>query len=265
MKEAPFREKSVIVTGASLGIGREIALQLAKQGACLTLAARSKEKLERVARQCRERGARASALPVDVSSQGDCRDLITHTVSVYGRIDSLICNAGVGMASRFEDLASLSVIETLMAVNFWGAVYCAFYALPYLKATRGRMVVVVAGGGKVPTPGLCGYGASKHALVGLFDSLRIELESSGVSVTTAYPEWVATGISSRALKADGTATGQVSTHEKGAMSPDACARQILEAAARRNRDAMSMRLRLGLLLAQIAPRVIDRIATRAYS
>jgi short-subunit dehydrogenase len=262
---APFREKSVIVTGASLGIGREIALQLAGQGAFLTLASRGKKELDRVADQCRERGARASVFPVDVSNQDNCSDLIEHTISVYGRIDSLICNAGVGMSSNFEDLVNLSVIETLMAVNFWGAVYCAFFALPYLKTTKGRIAVVIAGGGKIPTPGLCGYGASKHALAGFFDSLRIELEGSGVSVTTAYPEWVATGISSRALKADGTATGQISTHEKGAISPDVCARKIIEAAAKRKRDSMSLRLRLGLILGQFAPGMIDRIASWAYS
>jgi len=265
MKEAAFQGKSVIVTGASLGIGREMALQLANQGSYLTLASRDKDALNRVANQCRERGAKASIFPVDVSNQDNCSDLIEHTISVYGQIDTLICNAGVGMSSNFEDLANLSVLETVMAVNFWGAVYCAFYALPYLKATKGRIVVVNAGGGKIPTPRVSGYGASKHALVGFFDSLRIELKDSGVSVTSAFPEWVATGISSRALKADGTAIGRVSKHEKGAIPADMCARRILTAAAMRKRDSISFRLRLGLILGQIAPPLIDRIATLAYS
>jgi short-subunit dehydrogenase len=151
-----------------------------------------------------------------------------------------------------------------MAVNFWGAVYCTFYALPYLKATKGRIVVVNAGGGRIPTPHVSGYGASKHALAGFFGSLRIELEDSGVSVTSAYPEWVATGISSRALKADGVAIGRVSKHEKGGIPADVCARQILIAAAKRKRDSMSFRLRLGLIMSPIVPSLIDRIASLAY-
>jgi len=264
MKDEPFLGKSVIVTGASLGIGRQIALQLALQGARLALAARSEEELARVASLCRERGGNAVAITTDVSEEAQCKALIERTVAEYGQIDALINNAGTGMQARFDELPSLSLMERVMRVNFWGSVYCTHYALPHLRATKGRIVVVVSGGGKFPTPGACGYGASKHALVGLFDTLRIELEKSGVSVTAAYPEWVATGISGRAPRADGNPAGKVSAHEKGAMSPEVCARLIIRAGADRRREVMSAKLKLGLLMAPIVPRLVDETAARAY-
>lgn len=264
MQQEPFLQNSVIVTGASLGIGRHLALQLAEKGAWLVLAARSADELDRVAGLCRDRGGKAIAVTTDVSDHSQCKALIERSIEEYGRIDTLINNAGIGMRARFDELPDLSLMETIMRVNFWGSVYCTHYALPHLRATKGRIVVVVSGGGKFPTPGLCGYGASKHALVGLFDSLRIELEKGGVSVTAAYPDWVATGISGRALRTNGKPAGEVSAHEKGAMSPEVCARLIIRAAAERRREVMSAKLRFGLLMAPIVPRLVDGIAARAY-
>jgi NAD(P)-dependent dehydrogenase (short-subunit alcohol dehydrogenase family) len=264
MKEGPFFGKSVIVTGASLGIGREIALQLAEQGARLALGSRSNEELQRVANLCRERGATAIVTTADVSKEADCRTLVERTISKYGQIDALINNAGIGMRAMFGELPSPHVMETVMGVNFWGSVYCTYHALSHLKASNGRIVGVVSGGGKFPTPGACGYGASKHALVGFYDTIRIELKGTGVSVTAAYPEWVATGITSRAPKADGTPAGEISPHEKGATRPEVCARRILKAAADREREVVSLKLKIGVMMAEILPRVIDGIAVRAY-
>jgi short-subunit dehydrogenase len=126
-------------------------------------------------------------------------------------------------------------------------------------------VVVSSGGGKIATPGVIGYAASKWALSGFCDTLRIELRQSGVSVTVAYPEWVATGISSRALKADGTPIGEVTRHEKGAMKAEECARLILRGARGRKREVMSARLRFGVVLAPIWPWLIDKIAEWQYA
>jgi len=264
MMEDAFLRNSVIVTGASLGIGRQIALQLASQGAHLALAARSEQELSRVASLCRERGGEAVAITTDVSDEAQCKALIERAVAEYGQIDSLINNAGLGMWARFDELSSLSLLETVMRVNFWGSVYCTHYALPHLRATKGRIVVVVSGGGKFPSPGLCGYGASKHALVGFFDSLRIELKRSGVSVTAVYPDWVATGISGRALRANGKPAGEVNAHEKGAMSPEVCAQLIVRAAAKRRREMISAKMRFGLLMAPIVPCLVDGIAARMF-
>jgi NAD(P)-dependent dehydrogenase (short-subunit alcohol dehydrogenase family) len=148
MKQDPFLQNSVIVTGASLGIGRQLALQLAEKGAWLTLAARSAEELDRVAGLCRDRGGKAIAVTTDVSDQSQCKVLVERSIDEYGRIDTLINNAGIGMRARFEELPDSSLLETIMRVNFWGGVYCTHYALPHLKETQGRIVVIISGGGK---------------------------------------------------------------------------------------------------------------------
>lgn len=262
MKQDPFLQNSVIVTGASLGIGRQLALQLAMKGAWLTLAARNNEELERVAGLCRERGGKAIAVTTDVSDSSQCKALIDRSVEEYGRIDTLINNAGIGMRARFEELPDFSLMEKIMQVNFWGSVYCTHYGLQYLKETKGRIVVIISAGGKFAMPGSCGYCASKHAMVGFFDSLRIELAETGVSVTNCYPEWVSTGISARALAANGKPRGKIVAQEQGAMSPEVCARQILAASARRSRDTFSGRQKLGLIIAPTFPNVMDRISAQ---
>lgn len=201
-------------------------------------------------------------IPTDVAEQSQCQNLIEGTVAKYGRIDTLINNAGFGVASRFDELQDLSLFEKVIQVNFFGSVYCAHYALPYLKETRGRLVGVSSLRGKFPSATADGYGASKHAMAGFFDSLRNELSESGVSVTMIYPGWVSTGISSRALRADGKPTGKISVHEEGAMPVDDCARQIVQAVAMRKREVvMTLQGKLGLWIRLIAPGAVDR-ATR---
>jgi short-subunit dehydrogenase len=149
------------------------------------------------------------------------------TVKEYGRIDTLINNAGIGHASRFDEMQDLTIFEKVMRVNFWGSVYCTHFALPHLKNRDGRLVGISSLRGKLPSATADGYGESKHALAGFYDSLRLEFADYGVSVTTIYPRWVSTGISSRALRPDGTLTGKISIHEQGAMPVDTCARIII--------------------------------------
>jgi short-subunit dehydrogenase len=265
MQREPFFQNSVIVTGASLGIGRHLALQLAEKGAWLVLTARSTDEIERVAGLCRERGGKAIAVTTDVSDPSQCKTLIERSIEQYGRIDTLINNAGIGMRARFDELSNLSVMETVMRVNFWGSVYCTHFALQHLRATKGRIVGIISGAGIFAAPGACGYGASKHALVGFFNTLRVELAGSGVNVTLFYPDWVATGISARAPGADGRPYGKVISHERGAMAPDTCARLILKTAAKRKREAMSLRIKLGRILAPILPGIVDKIVVGAFA
>ncbi|MGB7114685.1 MAG: SDR family oxidoreductase [Anaerolineales bacterium] len=262
MKNQTFLENVIIITGASYGIGRHLALQLAEQGAWLALAARNALKLGEVSKQCHQRGGKVVVIPTDVAEQSQCQNLIEGTVANYGRIDTLINNAGFGVASRFDELQDLSLFEKVIQVNFFGSVYCTHYALPYLKETRGRLVGVSSLRGKFPSATADGYGASKHAMTGFFDSLRNELADSGVSVTMIYPGWVSTGISSRALRADGKPTGKISVQEEGAMPVDDCARQIVQAVAMRKREVvMTLQGKLGLWIRLIAPGAVDR-ATR---
>jgi NAD(P)-dependent dehydrogenase (short-subunit alcohol dehydrogenase family) len=267
---SPFRSSVVIVTGASSGIGRALARQLASEGAWLALAARSRDELEDAVRECEAvgaaAGARAIAVPTDVADEAQCRALIERTVGTYGRIDTLINNAGISMWARFDALRDLEGLERIMRVNYFGAVYCTFHALPHLKRTRGRLVGVSSLTGKTGVPTRTGYAASKHAMAGFFDSLRIELADDGVSVTMIYPGFVATGVRRHAVGPDGRPLGESPVQEDAVMTAEECARRTLRAAARRERElVMTARGKIGQWLRLVAPSLTDRIAARAIA
>ncbi len=264
MAEATFKDKIIIVTGASSGIGKALAFQLAEQGARLTIAARDALRLQEAAAECHERGGQALVVPADLTDPKQCQNLVERAVEEYGGIDTLVNNAGVGMWTKFEDVQDLGIFERLMRVNYLSAVYCTFYALPYLKKSRGGIIGVSSLAGKNGVPARSGYCASKHAMVGFFDTLRIELADSGVAVTMAYPDFVATGARSRNLGADGKPVVHVPPYDKTTMTTETCARLIVQGAARRDREiVMTMRGRLGPWVKFIAPNLVDRIARRA--
>jgi short-subunit dehydrogenase len=258
------KDKVVIITGASKGIGAELARQLARKGAMLALAARDRPALEKVASECVALGARAEVIVADVAVEDDCRRLVERTVAAFGRIDTLVNNAGATMWARFEDIADLSILARIMQVNYMGAVYCTHYALPHLKASHGRLVGIASLTALVGVPTRSGYAASKHAMRGFFDSLRIELADSGVSVTMIYPGFVSTGIRENAAGPDGKPI-QVSPVKEGeVMSVEECARISLEAiAARRREVVMTFRGKMGMFLKLVAPGLVDRIARNA--
>lgn len=264
MAKSSFYQNVTVITGGSYGIGAELARQLADQGAWLALAARDGDKLQAVAAECRQKGARVIAVESDVSRESDCKNCIERAEAEYGRIDTLILNAGVGMWSSFEALSDLSVLEHLVRVNYLGAAYCAHFALPALKQARGRIVAVSSLAAKNGVPLRSGYAASKHAMSGFFDTLRIELARYGVSVTVAYPDFVATGAQSRNLGADGKPLGTMPVSLAGMMDTPTCARKILQAAEERRREAyLTWRGKLGRWMQLIAPGLVDRMALRA--
>jgi short-subunit dehydrogenase len=264
MGREPFKGNVAIITGASSGIGREAARQLAEQGAWLALAARDGDRLEEAAVECRQRGGRAIAVRTDVAIESECRNLIAQTTAEYGRIDTLINNAGISMWTPFDQLQDLSILETIMRVNYLGPVYCTHAALPYLKQTRGRLVAVSSLAGKNGVPTRSGYAASKHALAGFFDSLRIELAETGVSVTVIYPGFVTSEIRQRAFGADGQPLVTSPVREAEVMSAEECARIMIVAMAKRKREeVMTLRGKLGQWMKLIAPGAVDRVARRA--
>ena len=259
-----FRENVVVITGGSAGIGRELAFQLAAKGAWLALAARDASLLEATATESRNRGARAISVPTDVAVESQCRALIERAVAEYGRIDTLINNAGISMHARFDELGSVEPLERVMQINYFGSVYCTHYALPHLKRSRGRIVAVSSLAGITGVPTRTAYAGSKHAMAGFFDSLRIELADDGVSVTIVYPGFVATDIASRGLGPGGRPLGHRPIDNNAVMSAEECARRIISAAAARRRQLiMTRRARIGQWLRLVAPDLIDRVAARA--
>lgn len=264
MTNAHFQDKVIVITGASGGIGRELALRLAAQGAKLSLAARDAERLEVVRVECEQRGGQAIAVPTDVAELARCASLMRKTVEAFEGIDILVNNAGISMWAYFDEITDLSIFKKIMNVNYFGSVYCTHYALPYLKASRGQIVAVSSLTGKNGVPTRSGYAASKHAMVGFFDTLRIELADDGVDVTIIYPGFVATETRQRAFGPDGIPLRESPVREKEIMSVEECVDLMLPAIQKRKRELiMTARAKVGQWVKLIAPGLVDTIARKA--
>jgi short-subunit dehydrogenase len=262
---APYTGKSIVVTGASSGIGRALCLALAPQRPRLVLAARDTARLEEVAGPCRAVGAETLVVPTDVTSTDQCRRLIDATATTFGTLDVLVNNAGVGMLARFDETEDLSVYERLMKVNYLGCVYPTYYALPHLKKSRGQIVVMASLAGLTGVPTRTGYAATKHAVFGFFDSLRIELDGTGVSVTMVAPYFVRSEIHRRAAGPDGQPLGASPMQEDKIMTAEECAALTVAGMERRQRLVITNWRggRLSRLLRIFAPGVVDGLAKKA--
>jgi len=261
---ATYTGKSIVVTGASSGIGKALCLALAPQRPRLVLAARDAARLQEVAAACRPAGAETLVVPTDVTLEEECRRLVEQTVERFGGLDVLVNNAGIGMLARFDEVSDLSVYDRLMQVNYLGSVYPTFYALPHLKKSRGQIVVMASQAGHTGVPTRSGYAASKHAVFGFFDSLRIELDGTGVSVTIVAPYFVASEIRRRAAGPDGKPLGTSAMKEDEIMTAEQCAALTLRGMERRQRLVITnWRGRFGRLVRIFAPGLVDRIALKA--
>jgi short-subunit dehydrogenase len=259
-----FAGKIIVITGASDGIGAELARRLAAPGVSLVLAARGLERLEKVRDQATAKGAAAIAVRCDVSVENDCRALAARALEAYGGIDILVNNAGVSGHAFFEQVKDFAWYEAMMRVNYFGSLWCTRHALPHLKGRRGLIVGVCSLAGKHGIPGRTAYSPSKFAQAGFFEALRIELRGSGVDVTVVYPGVVATDIRIHGYGPDGKAAGVSGLDEKGAMPVEECARLIAGAMAARRRELiMTARGKLGQWIKLIAPALVDRIALAA--
>jgi short-subunit dehydrogenase len=222
-----LQEKVVIITGASSGIGLACAHAFFEQGARLVLAARSEDVIGQLADQFNEKRAlSAVAVKTDVAVELDCKQLIEKAINVFGGIDILINNAGVSMRANFSDV-HLDVLRQLMDVNFWGTVYCTKYAYPYILASRGSIVGVSSVAGIHGMPYRTGYSASKYAMKGFLDTLRIETLHKGVQVMVVIPGFISTNVRKVALVADGTAQGESPRNEQKMMTPEQLAVRLI--------------------------------------
>jgi short-subunit dehydrogenase len=256
--------RRIIVTGASEGIGRALALALAAGKARLVLAARDASRLETLARECRAAGGEAHPVPTDVANAQDCEWLIAESMRALGGIDVLVNNAGITMWSRFDALADLEVFDRLLEVNYLAPVRLTSLALPHLKAARGLMVAVASLAGLTGVPERTAYAGSKHALVGFCDSLRIELAGSGVDICVVAPDFVVTETHRRATGPDGQPLGESPMQQRKIMTAADCAARIVRGIERRERLVlMTARGRVGRWLKLVSPALVDRIAARA--
>ena len=259
-----YKDKVIIITGASSGIGLASARKFASMGAKLVLASRNIDKLEKIAEELSFAGRQQSVLCVktDVTKEEDCKNLIVRAVEHFGKIDVLINNAGISMRAVFNEL-NLDVIKRLMDTNFWGTVYCTKYALPYLLESKGSVVGVISTAGYVGLPARTGYSASKFAVRGFLETLRIEHLYDDLHVMIFAPGFTASNIRNVALKADGSPQGETPRKEERMMSAERVARIMARGIYRRKTHMVLTPLGKATLFAnRRLPRVADKLEYR---
>ena len=259
-----YKDKVIIVTGASSGIGLASARKFASMGAKLVLASRNIDKLEEIAEELSDVGRQQSVLCVktDVTKEEDCKNLIARAVEYFGKIDVLINNAGISMRAVFNEL-DLDVIKRLMDTNFWGTVYCTKYALPYLLDTKGSVVGVISTAGYVGLPARTGYSASKFAVRGFLETLRIEHLYDGLHVMIFAPGFTTSNIRNVALTADGTPQGETPRKEERMMSAERVAKIMARGIYRRKTHMVLTPLgKVTLFANRRLPRMADKLEYR---
>jgi len=230
-----MKDKVIILTGASSGIGKAMAFEASRQGAKLVLAARNIQDLAKITAEINRFNENVIYCVTDVSKETDCEILIQKTIDKFGRIDVLISNAGISMRALFIE-TDIAVIRRLMDVNFWGTVYCTKYALPYLLKSKGSVVGVSSTAGFIGLPGRTGYSASKFAMQGFLEALRIENIKNGLHVLMAFPGFTASNIRNTALNGKGIPQGESPRNEEKMMTPEKVAIAILKGIKSRKRN-----------------------------
>ncbi len=259
MDKTYFKDKVIIITGASSGIGLASARLFGSLGAKVVMAARRLEKLEAEVSSVSSDSSNVLCVKADVSNEEDCKNLIDKTVEKFGKIDILVNNAGISMRAMFKDL-DLSVIHSLMDVNFWGTVNCTKYALPWLLKTKGSVVGVISIAGYSALPARTGYSASKYAIRGFLDTIRIEHLKDGLNVLVFAPGYTASNVRNAALTADGSAQGETPLDEGKLMSAEKCAEYLAKALAKRKSEMILTGLGKATVFAhRFFPRLTDRL------
>ena len=261
-----MKDKIVIITGASSGIGKALAYEFGIKGAKVVLAARNLAKLNEVTSDLHKLGIQALVVQTDVTIENDCRILVEKTLEKFGRIDILINNAGISMRALFIDL-QLDVMRRLMDTNYWGTVYCTKYAIPHLLKSGGSLVGVISIGGYIGMPGRSGYAASKFAVRGFLDTIRVENRKTGLHVLVVAPGFTTSNIRRAALLADGSPQGETPRDEDHMMSAEKVASLVYKAVVKRKRQLVLtfFQGKLTVLVGKIFPRLVDKQVYRTFA
>jgi len=253
-----LKDKVVIVTGASSGIGLAAVKAFASEGAKVVMAARRLDKLLEIEKQLSDI-TETLVVKTDVSLEEDCKKLVEQTIKRFGRIDVLVNNAGISMRALFIDL-DLSVIKRLMDVNFWGTVYCTKYALSHILKSQGSIVGVISIAGFKGLPARTGYSASKFAIYGFLETLRIEHLKDNLHVMIFAPGFTASNIREEALVSDGSHQGETPRDESSMMRAEECVKHLIKGIQKRKSQVILTPIgKLTVLLNKFFPRLVDRL------
>jgi dehydrogenase/reductase SDR family protein 7B len=222
-----FTDKVVLITGASSGIGKALALQMAENNVHFILAARRLDELELLKQDCEKKGAQCTNLFIDMASPDAIKSFVNTVKSKFQKIDVLVNNAGISQRSQAEE-TSLAVDRKIMEVNFFAQVNLTKSLWPLLiQAPHANIVLISSVVGSFGFPQRSAYSASKHALEGFFESWMLENNRDNIFFTTVSPGRIYTNISYSALKADGSAHQQLDEGQAKGISPEICAKKII--------------------------------------
>jgi short-subunit dehydrogenase len=242
-----LKDKVIIVTGAPSGSGLAAVKAFASEGAKVVMAARRLDKLLEIEKQL-SGVTETLVVKTDVSLEEDCKNLVEQTIKRFSRIDVLVNNAGISMRALFIDL-DLSVIKRLMDVNFWGTVYCTKYALPYILKNHGSIIGVISIAGFKGLPARTGYSASKFAIYGFLETLRIEHLKDNLHV-----------IREEALVSVGSRQGETPRDESSMMTAEDCVKHLIKGIKKRKSQVILTPIgKLTVLINKFFPRLVDRL------
>lgn len=257
-----FKDKVVVVTGGTDGIGRALVEQLISLGAKVSTCGRNHDKLYQL-----QKGYPSAALytmVADVSKENDCRRLMESTIKIFGGIDVLINNAGISMRALLKD-AGTEVFHKVMDINYYGVVYCTKYALDSIIERKGTIVGVSSIAGYRGLPGRSGYSASKFALQGWLEAIKTELMHDGVHVMWVCPGFTTSNIRNAALNKDASSHGETSMDEDKMMPADVCANHILTAIRKKKRTlVLTFTGKRTVFMQKFFPGLADKLAYKFF-
>ncbi len=264
MSQQPFNEKVVVITGGASGIGLALAGKFAHEGAFIGLIDMDKTALEACEKQFADRGHRAVGVVCDVTRQDMCEAAVAKIIAAFGHIDVLVNNAGITQRSLFTE-TEVAVFQKVMAVNFFGALYCTRAAIDSIIKRRGMIIVNESIAGVAPLLGRTGYSASKHALHGLFTSLRCEIRHTGAHVMIVCPGFIKTNLQTRALGGDGNITTVPQSRIGKQDTPESAAASIYHGAVKRkNLLVLTWMGKIGYRVSRLTPGIYERLMTRQF-
>lgn len=262
-KRREFKDRVVVITGAAGGIGSALAERFGRAGARLGLLDLDGDGARALAEKLTRLGIENRAVEVDITDAKACHGAMQEAITHLGEIDLLINNAGLTHRSSFTTTAA-KVYERVMAVNFFGTLYCTQAALESLVAQKGMIIAISSIAGLAPLYGRSGYAASKHAIHGLLGSLRCELKPDGVDVMMVCPSFTATNFSFKALGGDGAVTAHPQSTVGRMATPEAVATAIYKAAVRCRRLLVLSPAGISALwVSRLCPALYERLMTRS--
>jgi len=259
-----FLNDTIVITGASSGLGAALAKELASHQPNLVLFSRNIKKLQQISAECNLKGAKTIAIQGDVAKPDDCYNLAEATIKTYGSINHLVLNAGVSMWAKFDEITDPSFFQEIIQINYLGVVRMVHLFLPHLKKSKGMISAISSIQGDIAVPYHSGYVASKHALTGFLNTLRMELKNTGIDVMLVKPHWLrGTALRKNAFDKNGNKVGDSKReHSKESISLEECSRKIIKGMLNRKRElVIPPKLKILSWLNLVSPGLVEKIVS----